>query len=472
MNDVIIIGGGIIGAFIAYDLSKYNLKISLLEKDNDVANGTTMANSAIVHTGYDPSDNTLKAKLNVEGSLMYENICKQLDVQYKRIGAYVVAKDDEELKVLNELKQRAINRHIPFNELDKDTILKNEPNLNPNIKYGLDFYTTAIIDPMELTVALVEIAIKNGLNLKLNNEVIGIHKIDNYYEVTTNEQVYQSKYVINASGLYSDTISKMIEDNNYQIIPKKGEYFVLDKEAHLTNHIIFPVPTNKGKGVLVVPTVHGNTMLGPTSFEVLKKEEVNTTTSGLNEIRDKINDTLVTFPNNLVIRSFAGIRASVATKDFIIEESPNNKHFINLIGIDSPGIASAPAISKYVIDNFFNDLTLKDKYESTRIGYIHFNNLDEAKKAELIKQNPKYGKIICRCEKITEQEIIDAIHRPNGARTVKGVKKRVRPGMGRCQGGFCEPLVVMILARELHVDPKEIKYDSNDSNILIKESKK
>ena len=472
MNDVIIIGGGIIGAFIAHELSHYKLKITLLEKDNDVANETTMANSAIIHTGYDPKDGTLKAKLNPIGHDLYKQICKDLDVPYKEIGAYVVAFDDNDINTLEELKTRAINRNIIYEELYPDTFLKQEPNLNPEIKKVLSFPTTAIIDPMQTCVALIENAIVNGLKVFLNQEVKAIEPIQEGYKIKTQDKEYQTKYIINCAGINSNKIAKMIGDNSFDIIYRKGEYYVLDKKAsYLTKHIIYPCPSTMGKGVLIVPTVHGNTLLGPTAFDVDDSLDTSTTLNGLEEVKTKVQKLIKDIPFNLTIRTFAGLRAKGSIDDFIIYENENHPHFINVAGIDSPGIASAPAIAKYVIDNFFNELQPKENFIKTRKGYYNFDSLDDETKAQLIKENPKFGHIICRCEKISEQEIIDCIHRPLVPKTIKAIKKRIRPGMGRCQGGFCAPLVIKILARELNINPKDICYDSINSNILKQESK-
>ena len=472
MNDVIIIGGGIIGAFIAHELSRYQLKITLLEKDNDVANETTMANSAIIHTGYDPKDNTLKAKLNPLGHDLYKQICKDLDVPYKEIGAYVVAFDDNDIKTLEELKAKASKRNIPYEELYPDTFLKQEPNLNPEIKKVLSFPTTAIIDPMQTCVALIENAIVNDLNVKLNQEVKAIEALKQGFKIKTQDEEYLTKYVINCAGVNSANIAKMIGDNSFDIIYRKGEYYVLDKMAsYLTKHIIYPCPSKMGKGVLIVPTVHGNTLLGPTAFDVDDSLDNATTIDGLNEVKIKVQRLIKDIPFNLTIRTFAGLRAKGSIDDFIIYENEKHQHFINVAGIDSPGIASAPAIAKYVIDNYFHDLKLKENFIATRKGYYNFANLDDETKAKLIKENPKFGHIICRCEKISEQEIIDCIHRPLVPKTIKAIKKRIRPGMGRCQGGFCAPLVIKILAQELKVDSKDICYDSINSNILKQESK-
>ena len=469
MYDIAIVGAGIIGSFLAYDLSRYKLKILVVEKENDVANVTTMANSAIIHTGYDPEDNTLKALLNVQGARMYPEICRKLKVPYKKTGAYVVARTPEEREVLDELKRRAGERGIVWEELDERRLHQDEVNLADGVKYGLSFPDTAIIDPMLTTITLMDVAVVNGVELKLNEEV---KRIENrgHYHIHTDKGEYEVGTVINAAGLGADRIAGMVNDNSYRIRYYRGEYFVLDQEcSDFVNHIIYPVPTKAGKGVLAVPTVHGNIMLGPTSVETEAADEICTSREGLDLIRSRLELIVRNVPAGKVIRSFAGIRAKVDSRDFIIEESHNNKNFINLVGIDSPGIASAPAISRYVIDKFIRklkDLEMKDEFEEEAPAYIRACELGLDARNKLIRTNSRYGKIICRCEKISEQEVINAIHRPVPARTVKAVKKRCRPGMGKCQGGFCQPLITGILERELACDAVEVNYDAPGSNVL------
>lgn len=471
MFDVIIIGAGIIGSMIAYKLSKYDLSVLVIDKEGDVASLTTMANSAIIHTGYDPEDNTLKAKLNVAGAKQYEQLCADLSMDYRKCGAYVVSRNEEESKVISELERRAKERGVRYTRLTQAEVRKNEPNIADVVLEAISFPDTAVIDPMALTVGLMEVAMDNGTKLVLSENVIDI-KHNDVYTVKTNKNQYTSKYVINCAGINSSKIANLIGDTSFVVTPRKGEYYVLSKNAtNFVNNIIYPVPTKMGKGVLAVPTVHGNILLGPTAEDVNDDTDNTVSVAGLKDVRTKLETLVKNTPYNESIRSFAGIRAKGNTGDFIIYENQEHKHFINLGGIESPGIASAPAIADYVIENYFNNLKEKESYTTKRRPQIRFNSLSAEEKNELIKKNPKYGKIICRCEKITEAEIVDAIHRNCGATTVKGVKKRVRPGMGKCQGGFCSPLVVNILARELGISPLDVKYDSEDSNILESFSK-
>lgn len=473
MYDIIIIGAGIVGTMLARDLSKYTLRVAVLEKENDVANETTMANSAIVHTGYDPEENTLKAQLNVEGAKQYEQLCNDLSCLYKRVGAFVVACGKEEEKHLEILKQRADQRNIPYQILSGDEARSNEPHLSDNVTKAINFYTTAIIYPWEVALACGETAVKNGVELYLNHEVMDITKTKSGYCVHTKEKDFETKMILNATGIYADKIDQMVSrEHSFEIHPRKGEYFVFDKDAKFVNHIIFPVPSKKGKGVLAVPTVHGNTMIGPNAQE--SDYDTGTSSEGLQFVKDSISKTIKDVPWNKVIRTFAGLRPSSTSKDFIIEEAKDAENFINIASIESPGLASAPAISKYVIQNFVSrTFSLEEKKNAvmTRENPVCMQTLSNAEKEKLIHENPLYGKIVCRCENVSEGEIVDCIHSPIGARSVKGVKKRVRPGMGRCQGGFCEPLVVSILARELNISPVDVVLDSEESNILERKNR-
>lgn len=471
MYDIIIIGAGIVGTILAKDLSQFHCKVALLDKENDVANGATNANSAIIHTGYDPEDNTLKAKLNVEGARMYESLCEELHCKYKTVGAFIVACGEEEEKHLDVLADRAKRRNIPFEWLSGDQAREKEKNLSLSVTKALNFYTTAVVYPWQIAEACAEVAVNNGVELLLNHEVIGINQSQDCYIVYTSSGDLETKMIINASGIYADQIHKMVsKEIKYEMKPKRGEYYVLDNDISFVEHIIFPVPSKKGKGVLAVPTVYGNTLLGPNSE---LQDDTGTSRDGLAYVKENIQKTMQNVPYQKVIRTFAGLRPSSTSKDFIIEEVIPN--FIDVASIESPGLASAPAIAKYVIENFVSKrITLENNPDATqtRKKPVVMCELNDEEKNEMIRKNPLYGKIICRCESISEQEIIDCIHKPVGARSIKGVKKRVRPGMGRCQGGFCEPYVLEILARELNLSPLEVLQDGQHSNVLLEENRK
>lgn len=475
MYDVMIIGTGITGSFIAHNLSKYQLKVLVLEKDLEVSDGVTKANSAIIHSGYDPKPGTLKAKLNVLGNKMYDQITKDLNVDFKRIGSYTLAFSEEEVTNLKELYNRGIENGVEVHLLNRDELIKREPNIKENVLLGLYAPTTGILAPWDMVYALLENAISNGVDVKTNQEVIGINKLQNGFEVKTKREKFQGKYVINAAGLYAEEITRMVTDEpGFKTVPTRGQYYVLDRgHDDYVKSVIYPVPSKKGKGVLIVPTIHGNIMLGPTSELIDDLQGTDVTKSGLAYIREHVNFMMNNTPYKSIIRTFAGIRPKTDRSDFIIEEVENVKNFIQVAGIESPGLASAPAVAAMVEAMIVNEeeLELKENYKIYPQDYKRINEKTPEEVNELIKNNPKYGRVICRCEGITEGEIIDAIKSPLGATTIDGIKRRVRPGAGRCQGGFCQPLIVEILAEVLKKDRKDILLDKEKSNILVADTK-
>lgn len=471
MFDVAVIGAGVVGASIARELSKYNLSTVVLEKGVEVCQATTKANSAIIHGGYDAADGTLKAKLNVKGNEMYEDLCNELDVHFKRIGSLVIAFSEEEMETIKDLYRRGIDNKVKGLEiLNKEQVKELEPNINNEVVGALRCKSAGIVCPFNLTVALMENAIINGVKLNTESEVTNISK-DEYFNIDTKKGNIQARYVINAAGLYADKINKMIGGDEYYIISRKGEYRVLDKsEGSIVNHVLFQCPTEKGKGVLVTPTVHGNVLLGPTAEEVDNPEDVSITKVGLNFLTKNAKKSIPSIDLSKTITSFSGVRATPNTKDFMIFASRKVKGFINVGGIESPGLSAAPAIAEYVVNILKEEgLNLEEKqdFNPYRKKDKPFVNMSNEERKEAIKKDIRHSKIICRCETTTEAEIIDAIHRPAGARTVDGVKRRVRPGMGRCQGGFCGPRVVDILARELNLDMEDILKDYENSKMIL-----
>lgn len=476
MYDVLIIGSGVIGASVAYHLSYYDIKTLMLEKENDVAEGTTIANSAVIHAGHDPEKGTLKEIFNVKGNRMYKKLCEHLYVDLVERGAFVVAHDTEkELGTLEDLFKNAEERGIPAEMMSGDEARKREPHISDSICRAMWLPTTMTVDPWNITIAMVEEAMENGMELGLNEKVVGIEKKEDGYLVKTEKNEFETRYIVNAAGVYADEISQMLAGNKeFNIRPRKGEYFVLDREeVPFVKSIIYPVPGINGKGVLAIPTVHGNVLLGPDSEFIEDKEGINTHAERLNFVRDSINKTLKDIPYEKVIRSFAGLRATGNTGDFIIGEEENNKGFINVAAIESPGLSSAPAIGMHVAEDIIvKGLGAKKQEEHTgrrKPVTLHDKTLEE--KNEFVAKDKRFGNMICRCEQITEGEIVDCIKRPAGARTVKGIKKRARPGAGRCQGGFCEPKIVEILARELGISPLEIRYGGEDSKLFQGETK-
>ncbi|QXM05596.1 NAD(P)/FAD-dependent oxidoreductase [Crassaminicella indica] len=471
MYDVAIIGAGIIGTFIARELSRYKLRIVILEKDNDVANGTTKANSAIVHAGYDAKAGSNKAKFNVLGNAMFDKVCDELDVPFKRIGSLVVAFNEEDMQTIKMLYENGIKIGVPnMKIIDAKKVKAMEPNINDSIVGALYAPTAGIVGPFELAIALAENAIDNGVELLLNHEVNGIDKVEGGYKIYTNNNTINTKYIINCAGLYADYIYGMVANSHFRIIPRRGQYYLLDKSAgNIVNKVIFQCPTKLGKGVLITPTVDGNILIGPDAQDLDDKEAVDTTREGLSFVKETARKTCSKIPFHKNITTFAGLRAEPNTGDFIIEASKEVKGFINVAGIKSPGLSSSPAIAKYVVEivkSMIGCLEEKEDFNPRRRKRIRFAALSDEEKLEIIKKDPRYGRIICRCETITEGEIVDAIHRNAGARTVNGIKRRVRPGAGRCQGGFCGPRVMEILARELGKDMKDVVKEGSNSYIL------
>ena len=467
MYDITIIGAGIIGSLIAHNLSKFNLKVLVLEKENDVAEGASGANSAMVHSGHDPKSGTLKAKYNLIGNRMFPDLCRQLQVEYAPIGAYVVATSDEEEKTLEGLIKNCEERKIPYEVMDGDSARKHEPNLSDGVTKVLSLPTTGIICPWEVTIAAMEEAMLNGVELKLDYEVRKIRKENDRFIV--NDEI-ETDVLINCAGVHVDDITNMLRESPYKVEARKGEYFVFDRlNGTYVNRVIYPTPSDKGKGVLAVPTIHGNVLLGPNSDFSADKED-DTTSDGLDYIRREIDKTMKNIPYNKMIHTFAGLRPHIDLNDFYIQEDDQIENFIHVAGIESPGLTSAPAIAKDVVEDIvmpkFTDCKVKEEY-IRRKPIVDMRFLNEEQINELIKKDSDFGKIICRCEKISKGEIKDSINRMCGATTIKGVKMRCRPGMGRCQGGFCEPEVLKILSEELHKDVKDILLDKDGSNVFV-----
>lgn len=473
--DVAVIGAGVVGAFVARELSKYNVSIALLERDSDVANGTSKANSAIIHAGYDAKEGTLKAKYNAKGNEMYTQVCEELDVHFKRIGSLVIATNEEEMDHVRGLYERGMENGIPgLKVLSQEEVREVEPHIDEDVIGALHAATAGIVGPFELTIALAENAVDNGAELLLNSEVTNIIKNGDVFSISLKDgRTIEAKNIVNAAGVYADDINNMVCDEKIEIIPRRGQYFVLDKAAgSLVKSVIFQCPTKLGKGVLVTPTVHGNLLVGPNAENIEDKEGLDTTIEGYDFLREKAQKTTKNVPFNKVITSFSGLRAVEVKGDFVVGESMV-KGFINAAGIQSPGLSSAPAIAEDIVEMIkcnMSEMKEKDEFIQRR-KQVRFMELSDEEKSEIIKKDSRYGNIVCRCEWITEGEIVDSIHRNAGATTVDGVKRRVRPGMGRCQGGFCGPRVVEILARELNVTPEEIIKSNAGSNILSGVSK-
>lgn len=472
MEDVIIIGAGIVGSFLAYELSHYDVKVSVIEREHDVANEITMANSAIIHTGYDPLDGTLKAQLNVKGARMYPKICETLQVPYAQIGSFVVAHHESEKEMLMELAQRCETRGIRCVLKNRKEILEMEPNIADDVCWALWIPETAIIDPWLTAIRLMEYAITNGVSLFLDEEVNKIEKLEQGYRVSSNQRHWDSKTIINVAGLGAQEIAQLLKEHPFTITRKRGQYDVISKQgATCVNHILYPLPNALGKGVLAVPTVHGNLLLGPNAEEI-EEDDLATTREGIQYVHQQVKRLIKQVPTQACIRSYSGIRPCGNDGDFYLKESETYPGVIHAGCIDSPGLASAPAIAQYILQTFLKQhVSLSPKsHVQPMPSPIQLEKMNVEEKQAWIKAHPSYGHIICRCENISEGEIVESIHRPCGARSIKGVKKRVRPGMGKCQGGFCEVEVAKILARELHLPLGEVVYDAPCST-LGKEAK-
>ncbi len=472
--DVIIIGCGVVGAACAYQLSRYALRVGILEASNDVANGTTKANSAIVHAGYDPLPGTKMARLNVRGTELMGALCRKLDVPYRNNGSLVLSLSEEDDAALRTLYERGLANGVPgLRLLSREETLALEPNLSPELRGALLAPSAGIVNPWELCYALAETALRNGAELRLSAPVTAIERQEEGWRLRTPKGDFSAPYVLNCAGTLSDRIAALVGDESFHIRPAKGEYFLLDKsEGTRVEHVIFQCPSKLGKGVLVSPTVHGNLLVGPNAAPSDPEDTANSA-QGLAFVRSSAQRSVpgINFREN--IRNFAGVRANSDSEDFIIEESSVAPGFIHIAGIRSPGLSAAPAIGEEAVLLLRQaGLELKEKAEfidSRR--RVRFHELSEQEKNELIAQDPRYGRVICRCETVTEGEIVAALHTPIPPVSVNGVKRRVGAGMGRCQGGFCGPRVQEIIARELGLDPTEVLMDWEGTWVLCGETK-
>ncbi|MGM9973546.1 MAG: NAD(P)/FAD-dependent oxidoreductase [Clostridiaceae bacterium] len=470
MYDVVIIGAGVIGTAAAREIARYKLKICVVEKHSDVNMGTSKANSAIIHAGFDAKVGTLKAKLNVEGNKMMKKLSKDLDFDFDQNGSMVLCFDMGDIDNLKKLYEQGKENGVEgLKILSGDEARSIEPNLSAEVVAVLYAPSGGIVCPFGMNLAFAESAFINGVDFKFNYKVIDIKKENELFILTDGKEEIKGKIVINASGVYSDDLSNILSEKKINVHPRKGEYLLFDKMVGNTVHnTIFQLPTKLGKGVLVTPTIHGNLLVGPNALDIEDKEDLSTTREGLKDIAEKAALSVNKLPMNMVITSFSGLRAVGNSGDFIIEEAQGVPGFINAAGIESPGLTASPAIGKMLKDMVIEKLNpeTKDNYQEKRIGIKKFSALDNEEKKRVIDINPKYGNIICRCEMVTEAEIIDAIRRPLGARTLDGVKIRTRAGMGRCQAGFCTPKLVDILSKELNISPLEVTKFGEESYIL------
>lgn len=468
--DVVIIGGGVTGCAVARELSRYDLHTCLLEREEDVCSGTSKANSAIVHAGHDAAPGSLKAKFNVEGNRMMESLSEDLDFEFKRNGSMVLCFAKEDMPALSELYEKGVKNGVPgLSIITGDEAREKEPNLTDTVVAALYVPTGGIVCPFGLTIALAENACDNGVEFKMNTEVKTIGKIDGGYELATGDGIITTKFIVNAAGVYADVFHNLVSEEKIHITARKGDYCLLDKEAgEHVSHTIFQLPGKLGKGVLVTPTIHGNLLTGPTATDIEDKEGTATTAAELAFVMEKAVIGVKDVPFRQVITSFSGLRAHEDQDDFIVGEIEDAPGFFDAAGIESPGLSSAPAIGVYVAELVAGKAAapVKKDWNGKRKGIVRPGTLTMEERAKLIKERPEYGTIICRCEGVSEGEIMDSINRTLGAVSLDGIKRRVRAGMGRCQAGFCTPRTMEILARERNLKMEDICKNAPGSNML------
>lgn len=468
--DVLIIGGGVIGCAIARELSKYQCKVLLVEKAEDVCSGTSKANSAIVHAGYDAKPESFKAKLNILGNQKMEQLSEDLEFDFKRNGSLVLCFSEEDMPALQALYERGVVNGVEdLKILSGEEVREKEPNISNEVVAALYAQTGGIVCPFGLTIALAENACENGVEFSFNTCVSDIKKGEDGFKVVTNKGIIKTKYVVNAAGVYSDTIHNMVSERKLHITPRRGEYCLLDKEAG--KHVsatIFQLPGKYGKGILVSPTVHGNLLIGPTAVDQDDKDDTATTAAGLKDVCEKASLSVKDIPFRQTITSFSGLRAHEDQNDFVLGEPVDAEGFFDAAGIESPGLSCAPAIGEYLADLVAakGQFVEKTDFKKTRNGILRVSELAFDAKVKLIQEQPEYGNIVCRCEGISEGEIVDAIRRPLGARSLDGIKRRVRQGMGRCQAGFCTPKVMEILSRETGIPMEKICKNREGSEMI------
>ena len=477
MKDVIIIGGGVVGCSVARELSRFDADILLLERGNDVSVGTSKANSGIVHGGYDAKTGTLKAKFNVAGNAMFDALARELDFPFKRNGSMVLCFDKADIGKLLELKEQGVKNGVQglYVLEGYEAVKAMEPYVSENVVAALVVPNGGIVSPYEMTIAYAENAATNGVEFRFGSEVTAIDRIDGGLQVTCADGfTAQAKYVVNAAGVYADVINNMISPDKMHITARKGDYELLDKTCgYMASHTLFQMPTKMGKGVLVTPTCHGNILVGPTATDVTDKDDVATTPEELASAFDRALLTMPSLNRRNIITQFSGLRAHLDTDDFVIGESAAVKGLYNVAGIESPGLSSAPAIAVHVAEEIAQKLSLgkNANFVAERKGIPHFATLSDEERQKLVAENPLYGRIVCRCETVTEGEIVEAIRRKPGAVDMDGVKRRTRQGMGRCQAGFCTPRVMEILSRELGVPMTEVTKRGGNSQFVIGRTK-
>jgi len=471
-TDVVVIGAGAVGCAIARELSKYEVSVIVVDKNEDVGGDASKSNSAIIHTGYDATPGSLESQLVVAANPMYDEICRDLDVPFKRIGAILPAITDEQFEKLPAIKEKAFNNRVYDVEYKSAAqLLEMEPNLHPDVKGGLWIPRESIIDPFILVQALAENACANGAQFLLGSRVTDI-KTENgkIRSVVTEHEEIETKYVINSAGLYCDEIAAMVGKAEYKVVARKGQFYILDKNTSCqVEHIVLPIPTKVTKGKLMCPTIHGNMLVGPTAEDQESKIDKSITSEGLASIAEDVRKLIPNVNVRDTITQYCGLRPNRVPEGLHFDMWDDLEGYVNLSGVRSTGLTLSVAMGKYVAEQMLEHgagWKLKDNFITKRKGIVKFSEQTPEVQEQLIRENPLYGRIICRCETVTEAEILQAIHRPLGARSVDAIKRRVRAGMGRCQGGFCGPKVIEILARELGCQPEDICKNNPGSNMV------
>lgn len=470
--DVLVIGAGAVGTAITRELTKYRLNVICVDKREDVGGDCSKSNSAIIHTGYDAKPGSLESELVVSANPQYDKLTQDLDIPFKRIGAILPAITDEQFAQLPDIKEKALkNRVYDVEYLSREKILEIEPNINPEVKGGLYIPRESIIDPFIYVVAMAENAVANGAKFMLNTEVTGIRKDgDTVVGAETTNGYIEADYIVNAAGLFCDEIANMVGKFDYTVVPRKGQFYILDKNTGCkVNHIVLPIPTKITKGKLMTPTIDGNMLVGPTAEDLNDKYDKSTNTEGLDSIRDDVKKLIPNVMLQDTITQFSGLRANRNPEGLNIDVYDDVKHYVNLSGVRSTGLTNSISVGHYVA-NLLREIGLKMEFNENfiekREGIVCMRELSPEEQHKKILENPLYGNIVCRCESVTEGEIVDAIHSPIPATTVDAIKRRLRAGMGRCQGGFCGPKVIEILARELGCEPKDIRKNNSKSYMV------
>lgn len=471
-TDVVIIGAGAVGCAIARELSRYKLDVTVVEKNEDIGGDASKSNSAIIHTGYDASPGTLESRLVTSANPMYDKLAEELDVPFKRIGAILPAVTKEQYDKLPEIKHKAFLNHVYDVEYKTAAeLLRMEPNLNPEVMGGLYIPRESIIDPFILVQALAENANENGVNFLLNTKVTDIRTEDGEIKsVVTTGGVIETDYVINAAALYCDEIAAMVGKADYKVVARRGQFYILDKNTQCqVKQIVLPIPTKVTKGKLMCPTIHGNMLVGPTAEDLDNKTDKSVTKDGLDSILEDVKRLIPNVDIRDSITQYSGLRPNRNPEGLHVDVYDDLKGYINLSGVRSTGLTLSVAMGVYVADLMRETgavLEPKEDFIAKRKGILRFHELSREEQDEAVRQNPLYGKVICRCETITEGEILDCIRRPLGARSMDAVKRRVRAGMGRCQGGFCGPKVIEILAREQGIPVEEVNKNNEGSYMV------